>query len=182
MDAEKLTKWSKEIYDNAVAHGWHEEKHSPEHYLGLIMTEVAEAVEADRKGRNVRMPIMDGYSVEQLNDAAGFKWFYEEEVKGNVAEEFADIVIRLLDMAKSIHGDKYAYYDHCSMFRNNKTFIEHAYYFVKEVLNSGILNISYSISYIYKWAEQLGIDLDQHIEWKMRYNSLREYKHGGKKY
>ena len=182
MDAEKLTKWSKEIYDNAVAHGWHEEKHSPEHYLGLIMTEVAEAVEADRKGRNVIMPIMDGYSVEQLNDAAGFKYFYEEKVKGNVAEEFADIVIRLLDMAHALYGEDFAYYNHCGLFRDDKTFIEHAYYFVKEVLNSGVLNISYSICYMYDWAEHLGIDLDQHIEWKMRYNSLREYKHGGKKY
>jgi len=49
IDTEKLTKWAKEIYDNAVAYGWHEEKHSPEHYLGLIMTEVAEAVEAALK-------------------------------------------------------------------------------------------------------------------------------------
>ena len=27
-----------------------------------------------------------------------------------------------------------------------------------------------------------GIDLWQHIEWKMKYNELRSYKHGGKKY
>lgn len=31
-------------------------------------------------------------------------------------------------------------------------------------------------------AEYKGIDLQGHIEAKMRYNSLREYKHGGKKY
>lgn len=182
MDVDKLSRWAKEIHDNATAHGWHEEKHSPEHYLGLIMTEVAEAVEADRKCRCVRMPIMDGYSQEQLNDDAGFKFFYEEEVKGNVPEEFADIVIRLLDMAYALYGEDFAYYNHCGIFRDDKTFIEHAYYFVKEVLNRGVLNISYSIRYIYDWAEHLDIDLDQHIEWKMRYNALRDYKHGGKKY
>lgn len=26
------------------------------------------------------------------------------------------------------------------------------------------------------------IDLDTHIKWKMKYNELRPYKHGGKKY
>lgn len=183
IDAEKLTKWSKEIYDNAVAHGWHEEKHSPEHYLGLIMTEVAEAVEADRKGRCVRMPIMDGYSQEQLNDNAGFKFFYEEEVKGNVPEEFADIVIRLLDMAYDLYGaDNLFWFAHQSSFRDNKSFIEHAWYFVHDVLNSGMMNVTESVFYVYCWAEHLDIDLDQHIEWKMRYNALRDYKHGGKKY
>ena len=175
IDAEKLTKWSKEIYENAVAHGWHEEKHSPEHYLGLIMTEVAEAVEADRKDRRSKVKVC--YTKRML-----FSDWYNGNVKNSMEEEFADIVIRLLDMAHALYGEDFAYYNHCGLFRDDKTFIEHAYYFVKEVLNSGVLNISYSICYMYDWAEHLGIDLDQHIEWKMRYNSLREYKHGGKKY
>lgn len=51
MNTDKLSRLAKEIHDNATANGWHEEKRSPEHYLGLIMTEVAEAVEADRKNR-----------------------------------------------------------------------------------------------------------------------------------
>jgi hypothetical protein len=184
MDAEKLTKWSKEIYDNAVAHGWHEEKHSPKHYLGLIMTEVAEAVEADRHGRRADIPLFQIETDDTVIRTPDVIWkgVYEHYIKGTIEEEFSDIVIRLLDMAYALYGEDFAYYNHCGMFRDDKTFIEHAYYFVKEVLNSGVLNISYSICYIYDWAEHLGIDLDQHIEWKMRYNSLREYKHGGKKY
>ena len=36
---------------------------------------------------------------------------------------------------------------------------------------------------MYAWAESLGIDnLDDHIRWKMKFNELRPYKHGGKKY
>ena len=177
MDTEKLTKWSKEIYENAVVHGWHEEKHSPEHYLGLIMTEVAEAVEADRNNW-----YCGEVETEMSDYVHNFDAWYRVWVKSSVEEEFADIVIRLLDMANSIHRDNFAYINHDGLFRNNKTFIEHAYYFVKEVLNCGIINISESILYIYEWAELLRIDLDQHIEWKMKYNSLRPYKHGGKKY
>lgn len=30
--------------------------------------------------------------------------------------------------------------------------------------------------------DYFGIDLDTHIKWKMKYNELRPYKHGGKKY
>ena len=188
MDADKLSRWAKEIHDNAIAHGWHEEKHSPEHYLGLIMTEVAEAIEADRKGRCVRMPIMDGYSQEQLNDDAGFKFFYEEEVKGNVPEEFADIVIRLLDMSAELCGIEWANCDELLRtfdgvyFQRDASFVENAWIFVRHQLGAAPYDVLKSIQFIYLWAEHLGIDLDQHIEWKMRYNKLRPYKHGGKKY
>ena len=42
--------------------------------------------------------------------------------------------------------------------------------------------ISGSVSYIFDWADHMKIDLWKHIELKMRYNEMRPYKHGGKKY
>ena len=177
MDVEKLDRWAKEIHDNATAHGWHEEKHSPEHWLSLIMCEVAEAIEADRKGRKfIKCCCVP-------DDEQYFVGWYNEWVKGTVDEEFADIVIRLLDMAYELYGaDNLFWYGQHSLFRDNKSFIEHAWYFVHDVLNSGMLNVTESVIYVYCWAEHLGIDLDQHIEWKMKYNESRPYKHGGKKY
>ena len=44
------------------------------------------------------------------------------------------------------------------------------------------MSISDCVSYMFDWAQHLGSDLGQHIEWKMKYNKLRPYKHGGKKY
>ena len=38
-----------EAYSIAKANGWHEEEHSDEHLLMLVITEIAEAVQADRK-------------------------------------------------------------------------------------------------------------------------------------
>jgi len=176
LNENKLSKWAKEIYDNATAHGWHDERHSPEHYLGLIMTEVAEAVEADRKGRRVNE---DAY----LSQFVGHNTWYQNFVKGTVEEEFSDIVIRLLDMAYDLYGaDNLFGFGQHSLFRDNKSFIEHAWYFVHDVLNSGMMNVTESVFYVYCWTEHLGINLDQHIEWKMRYNTLRPYKHGGKRY
>lgn len=177
MDVYKLSHWAKEIYENAVAHGWHEEKHSPEHYLGLIMTEVAEAVEADRKDRRSNATVC--YAKGNL-----FADWYNGNVKNSIEEEFADIVIRLLDMAYSIHRSFYWEEPNmCGIYPCKRiTFCEAAWNFVRCKLGSDMVSICTSIQFVYLWAEHLGIDLDQHIEWKMRYNALRDYKHGGKKY
>ena len=179
MNTDKLSRWSKEIHETATAHGWHEEKHSPEHYLGLIMTEVAEAVEADRKDRKFKLCCC------VPDDGKFFVGWYNEWVKGSVDEEFADIVIRLLDMAYEIHGKNMEYISDRFIgthFNKNLPFIKNAWNFVRYVLDYGWIEINDSIRFIYDWAEHLGIDLDQHIEWKIRYNSLRDWKHGGKKY
>lgn len=41
-----------EAYSIARANGWHEEEHSDEHLLMLVITEIAEAVQADRKDKH----------------------------------------------------------------------------------------------------------------------------------
>lgn len=181
MNTDKLSRWAKEIHDNATAHGWHEEKHSPEHYLGLIMTEVAEAVEADRKERRSKAKVC--YAKGML-----FADWYNGNVKNSMEEEFADIVIRLLDMGADLYEIEWGNYDNLIRafggvyFKRDASFVENAWIFVRHQLGAVPYDVLKSIQFIYMWAEHLGIDLDQHIEWKMRYNSLREYKHGGKKY
>ena len=114
-----------------------------------------------------------------------FQVYYREYIKGSIEEEFADIVIRIFDMAQGIHGDKMVwkcYYPYGDRFMQDKSFVENAWHFTKETLNWGTMNITDSVFYIFDWADFLGIDLLTHIEWKMKYNELREYKHGGKKY
>lgn len=46
-----LNKLRDKAYQCAVAHGWHEENLSDEHFLCLVISELMEAVEADRKGK-----------------------------------------------------------------------------------------------------------------------------------
>lgn len=179
MNIDKLNQWAKEIHDNATAHGWHEEKHSPEHFLSLIMCEVAEAIEADRKDRRVNV---DAY----LSQFVGNNTWYQKFVKGTVEEEFADIVIRLLDMAYELYGDNFQW-ETCTTCQYDDiikcySFTKNAWFLIAYILESGMRYICTSIEYVYCWAEILSIDLDQHIEWKMQYNKTRPYKHGGKKY
>jgi hypothetical protein len=176
VNTEKLTQWAKEIHDNATAHGWHEEKHSPKHLLALVMCEVAEAIEADRKGKYY---IFKEPEPPVKVSKHFFQFWYVINVKGTVGEKFADIVIRLLDMAEEANCRILDL--ECHGF-NEKKFTEQAWCFVTHLLGVSVFHISVSISFMYSWAEHLGIDLDQHIEWKMRYNKHRPFKHGGKKY
>lgn len=185
LDPERLAKLQQRIWDVATAHGWHEQPISTAQYCGLIMTEMAEAIEADRNGRRADMESFN----ERMSNLDGsdecFKEMYKRYVKGTIEEEFADVVIRVLDMAQEVHGGRMrwlGYYPWGEVYHEDKSFIENAWYFIREILNWGTMNISDSVSFMFDWAQDLGIDLWQHIEWKMKYNELRPYKHGGKKY
>ena len=185
LDPERLAELQQRIWEIATAHGWHEQPIPTAQYCGLIMTEMAEAIEADRNGRRADMESFN----ERMSNLDGsdecFKEMYKRYVKGSIEEEFADVVIRVLDMAQEVHGDRMrwlGYYPWGQVYHEDKSFIENAWYFIREVLNWGTMNISDSVSFMFDWAQDLGIDLWQHIEWKMKYNELRPYKHGGKKY
>ena len=185
LDPERLAKLQQRIWETATAHGWHEQPIPTAQYCGLIMTEMAEAVEADRNGRRADMESFN----ERMSNLDGsdecFKEMYKRYIKGSIEEEFADVVIRVLDMAQEVHGDRMrwlGYYPWGQVYHEDKSFIENAWYFIREILNWGTMNISDSVSFMFDWAQDLGIDLWQHIEWKMKYNELRPYKHGGKKY
>lgn len=184
---EQLQNWARHIHANATAHGWHEEEKPGYHWLGMVMTEVAEAIEADRKGRRFSEDAKEKY-LAVTTDSEGYhvtaaimKMAYEDFIKGTVEEEFADICIRILDAANELHGENMNWYGgeypNCS-----RSFTVMAFVLVKEILNTGMMNLTEAIYYMFAWAERLGIDLAWHIEQKMIYNELRSYKHGGKKY
>lgn len=81
-------------YRCAVVHGWHEENLSDEHFLCLVISELMEAVEADRKGSHADIEAFNKYC-----DRIGFKENFERQIKGTVEEELSDACIRLLDLA-----------------------------------------------------------------------------------
>lgn len=51
IEAINLNKLRDEAYQNAVEHGWHDEDLSTEHFLCLVISELMEAVQAERKGK-----------------------------------------------------------------------------------------------------------------------------------
>lgn len=199
FDPEKLSKLQQQVWKIARSKGWHEKRFSPFHWLCLVMTELSEAVEADRKNRRAKTSDFEEvfckmkkeyhsetdsivYKNFSLAYKTNFSLAYNQCIKDSVEEEFADIVIRLLDIACEFYGEGMKWQDREVTVSTFCTFSEKAFYFVRQILDYDMAALSHSIAYMYQWAEQEGINLDKQIEWKMKYNEFRPYKHGGKKY
>lgn len=112
---------------------WEEERNKPE-MLMLIVSELAEALEALRKDDYADSAVvanlahdleLDRTDEEFMLKALAWKQSFEQGVKSSFEDELADVAIRLFDLCGG-----------------------------------------------------LGIDLEKHIEMKMKYNSMRGYKHG----
>ena len=166
-----LNKLSKEIYEANKAKGFHEVKHSEEHMMCLVISELMEAVEADRNGRRADM--------DNFNRQYDYDWSenYNDYIKGSIDEELADAVIRLLDTAGALGVDANLFNTNLSVFGNS--FTEKIYDIVSGIaVNKANISIPYGIGRIEKLCSSLNIDLWKHVELKLKYNSLRPYKHG----
>ena len=54
-NADTLNRYAKDCHDRSVAKGFWDETHSVGHYLMLVVSELSEAVEADRLGKWARL-------------------------------------------------------------------------------------------------------------------------------
>ena len=120
---------SKKIYETNVKKGFWDKEFNMGEKLMLITSELSEALEVDRKDENKSVPggIKSYMSSLKSNEDDKFKPLFESWVKDTLPDEFADVIIRVLDL-----------------------------------------------------CGHLEIDIDWHIRMKMKYNQLREYKHGKK--
>ena len=90
-------------YKCACAHGFHNTELINEHFLCLVISELMEAVEADRKNRRFDK---EKHKLGEYAECQG--WLTTEEkfinvfnryIKDTVEDELSDAVIRLLDLA-----------------------------------------------------------------------------------
>ena len=157
-------KISNELRDRAhaiaKAHGFHNEKQEPEHFLMLVITEIAEMVEADRKDFH----------------ASG------EVVKDTVEDEIADIVIRLMDFCGeyNIDVDEFTIPEHVNPVRLPIT--QYAYRLTQTLVTNNIAPIATRINdvlyIINNMCRAYDIDVDKFVERKMKYNEKREMLNG----
>lgn len=184
-------------YKIACEHGFHDEELSNEHCLCLVISELMEAVEADRNGKlgkkcKSRFDMDYNRYPVLVEEEKRFKSSFEKNVKDSLPDELADAAIRLLDLygLRKIELDTDAFDD--------ATIGEYAITYQHKTFTESIMHITVSISSninvisrscmvpdmllldIFGLAKHLEIDMFWHIEQKMRYNELHEKMHGKK--
>lgn len=188
-------------YKTACEHGFHDQELSNEHCFCLVISELMEAVEADRKGKRANV---DRYNKKIANSRIcqgldpdipkerGYEVAYNETIKGSIEEELADAVIRLLDLAgfrgislELANGDIDDCVEDMAEACRDETFTESIYSIsTLPVRYDGIFDFSITVNdmilSIFGLAKHLDIDLLWHIEQKIRYNELRPMLNGKK--
>ncbi len=180
------------IHGNAVQHGFWEEDYGNEHYLMLVVCELAEAVEADRKGEKAdrcgfSAMLCDWTDPEKQQDPKQYAYEYEMafryNIKDTVADELADTVIRLLDLAGARDFELYNVRAIVGCIHKDMAFTANVWEVVR-VLTSNSLTaqerIVSGIVAIEILAAAYDIDLWWHVRAKMEYNASRPYKHNKK--
>ena len=181
MENINLNELRDRAYKTACEYGFHDKELSNEHLLCLVISELMEAVEADRKGKRAdRESFKSSYEDEEPHDDVNFKYCFEKYLKDTISDELSDAVIRLLDLAglRNFNLNRFSPVDVVS---REKTFTENIYAIVKEIIDRKYSleeQVNYVITQVFALANILGVDLLWHINQKMRYNELRPMLNG----
>nr|DAI43228.1 MAG TPA: NTP-PPase-like protein [Caudoviricetes sp.] len=96
----ELASLAEEAFKNADKHGFYTESTEIETALMLIITEMAEAVQADRHNRHGSI---EDYESE-IQMGRDIPTAYKNSLEGTVESEFADIAIRILSLLGWMSG------------------------------------------------------------------------------
>lgn len=162
----------------AKANGFHDIEYSDKHFISLIVSELYEAVEADRKGKradirafNTRQCVGRG----SKDVTVSYEYNFGLCIKDTVEDELADACIRILDFA-GLKKQELLIHDVKSW--ETQSFNEHIHDIAKDLLNTH--NLNNALSSICRLSYEMGIDLDWYVTTKMEYNRTRGFKHGKK--
>lgn len=187
VSSEKVQEFIVRAYETACNHGFHDVERSDEHWLMLVLSEIGEMVEADRKNRRAERNKME--HVMSLDAAAknSFDHYFGLFIKDTLEDELADVCIRLFDFCGlrrlvptivDMHDDFERLFGGLSVSEQCfalSSFITNAVG-EPEMAN----RIGMSLAFCVEFARHHGIDLVWHIERKMEYNETRPMKHGKK--
>nr|DAF67681.1 MAG TPA: hypothetical protein [Caudoviricetes sp.] len=185
----KKINWNKlrdMAHETSVNHGFYDNKPSNIHFLCLIVSELMEAVEADRKNNRAIINSLEGERYGCFSDKTfhsgnmQFKEIFEEHIKNTLEDELADVVIRCLDLAGANGIDLPNGYIP-TIHNPGNAFTEKVWYISGMLTNPNVTlpcKLLSTMGYCFQLASDYSFDLVWHIEKKMMYNSLRAMKHG----
>ena len=185
ISKEKVQELIKRAYSIAATHGFHDVDRSNAHFMMLVVSEIGEMVEADRKSR--RAFVGDKLSI---SDETFAEWF-ESNVKDTLEDELADVVIRICDFLGTRHIEPL-------ILEETSTSEDWANLWGKDSINEQCYGLTKIITHIdedtstddisrllgaslawcFDFADFHKFDLLWHVEQKMRYNETRSIRHG----
>lgn len=178
---EKTREFIGRAYRTACEHGFHDEKMSVEHFLMLVITEISEAVEADRRNLHANLAGFEKCIGLTYNDR------FKNYVKESIEDEISDVCIRLYDLCgalgiEPLEAEEFDFSD--EDVAKKGTFCEQCFLLSAIICEVGVNDYEYktgcALALVQKMCEDLGIDLERHIELKMKYNESRPKRHGKK--
>jgi hypothetical protein len=189
-----INKLAKDVFAANKAKGFHEKGQSNEVLLMLIVTELSEAVEADRKSRLADIATynanIDTDDILESDRDVYFIESFERFIKDTVEDELADTAIRLLDLAGlnkvNIRLNDTRIEDFTSCL-SEETLPEMIFHVCREAVRCPANSIAEleeviprTLEGVIAICEHLKIALWQHVELKMQFNETRPNKHGKK--
>lgn len=104
-----LNELSQQIFKANQAKGFWDTKRNVGEVLMLCVSELAEALEADRKEHYAELSEMETFLDTQIFDEKSFNLEFEYRIKNTFEDELADTIIRILDYCggRNIDIDKY---------------------------------------------------------------------------
>lgn len=195
----ELNKLRDEAYQNAVEHGWQDEYLSTDHFLCLVISELMEAVQAERKGKRSDVAKFNEWQGNNIpfseeTRVRRFQEDFEAYIKDSVEDELSDVCIRIFDLAGllgvSFLGVKFPLKirDEIYKYKCQKTFTEWCYDLTRFIGNYNpwhITTLDFFVNIlqeVFIMSKIKGFDLLWHIEQKMKYNRTRPRMHGNNKF
>lgn len=192
MNYPNLTELSQRIYQTNKAAGWWDIPRPRVQTAWLIITELAEATEAERADKYADLEAFEAAKEEYKRykdpDATNhFRVAFKTYIKDTFEDEIADAVIRLLDFAGSDGNVTSLYHATPTDVEINRS-NEEAFFevsndlmeYAKDKDSDGYL--SCALTQLCAIAKRVEFDLWQHVELKLKYNATRPKMHGGKKF
>lgn len=192
-------KFTKEVHDNAVQHGWWDDERSVDEIICLIHSEWSEALEEYRAGRPMVWCRCGHISLDKVCDCGngGCNLYDTDDCKRmrgkpeGIAVELIDGCIRILDwFGKLDYSIEWMYPLHFTSFPTLICELHDACSIARECINDesrcggrdealSILAVAFWTAF--GWIEDQGLNPEALMLEKHEYNKHRPYKHGGKK-
>lgn len=182
-----LNDLSTQVYEANKAQGfWDSERNHGETFM-LIVSEMAEALEAHRVG-NLTPPNLVEFNALVAASPNDFASLFKYYIKDSIFDELADCVIRVLDFCggfNHILPPTFFKRDFSLLFNFGEELFRANHILFRafssisqpsDTLTGYVL--SEYIKYIYDISQYFGVDLTPHILLKLQYNKTRSKRHG----